>query len=84
MSSRVPVCLQRNFSRKMSLSAFTGGARRRLAEAIDACIRQDPQVKMPSHPGCDSFSLITINCLTLCKELVYPKSYLCIYNKKCS
>ena len=30
------------------------------------------------------FSLITRYCFTLCKELVSPDSYLCIYNKKCS
>ena len=36
--SRVPVCSPRIFSRTISLSAFTGDARRHLAEEVDACI----------------------------------------------
>ena len=81
---RVPSRVPRIFSRMMSLSAFTFGARRRLAEEIDACMRQDHETKLRSDPDRDSFSLITIYYFTLCKELVSPKSHLCIYNKKCS
>ena len=84
MQNRVSVCLPRNSSHTMLLSAFTSGTRHRLAEEIDTCIRQDCQVKMHSYPGGDSFSLITRYCFILCKELVSPNSYFCIYNKKCS
>ena len=85
MTKRVPICLPRIIPtiRTMSFSAFTGGAMRRLVEEIDACIRQDHQPKMHSDSDRDCFSLIMKYCFTLCKELVSPNSYLCIYNKKC-
>ena len=45
MPSRVLVCLPRIFSLTMSLSASIGGARRPLAEEIEACICEDRQAK---------------------------------------
>ena len=72
------------FSRTILLSAFNGGANRPFAEEIDVCIRQDRQAKMHSDPDRDKFLLITRYCFTLCKELIYTNSYLCIYSKKFS
>ena len=81
MPSRVPVCLSCIFSRTMSLSASIGGARRHLAEEIDACIRQDRQAKMYSDPDRDDFLLITRYCFALCRGLISPNTYLCILSR---
>ena len=43
----------------MSISAFYGGARRRLVEEIDACIHQNRQAKMHSDLDRDSFIIDT-------------------------
>ena len=73
------------FSHTMSLSTFTSGARRRLAEEIDPCTRQDCQAKMHSDdPDRYSFLLIMRYCLTLWKYLVSPNSYLYISGMRVS
>ena len=76
MPSLVTVCLPSIFYRTMSLLTFIGGAWRPLAEEIDACICQDHQAKMHSDPDRDNFLLITRYGFTVCKEFIYPNSYL--------